>query len=144
MLERPSRYLLASPRIDLIEEREHDLKLWRQTPGRHLSFVSSIAAGPSRPVPERITEAIEKYQDDEHVILLITHEGMMGADLSDLAGWHVRIDEIPMAVVTDKVAGSRQEPSTSRKATILTPSQDQVVEAQGPGRFARNTLGSAG
>ena len=26
MLERPSRYILASPRIDLIEEREHDLK----------------------------------------------------------------------------------------------------------------------
>ena len=63
-----------------------------------------MAASPvCRPVPEQIIEAIEKHQDDEHVILLITHEGMMSADLDNLAGWHVKIDEMPLAVVTDKM-----------------------------------------
>ena len=63
-----------------------------------------MAARPrSAPVPDRSLKPSRSIGIDEHVILLITHEGMMGADLSDLTGWHVRIDEMPLGVVTDNI-----------------------------------------
>jgi hypothetical protein len=104
MIEHPGRYILASPRIDLIKEREHDLKTLAAA-SKASPLIRMIYSGQSRPrpVPERIVEAIDKHQNDEHVILLITHEGMMSADLDNLAGWHVKIDEMPLAVVTDNM-----------------------------------------
>jgi hypothetical protein len=104
MIEHPSRYILVSPRINLIEERKRDLTLiemgCKSSP--ILRVIYSDKSRP-RPVPERIIEAIEKHQDDEHVILLVTHEGLMTTDFDNLAGWHVKIDEMPLAVVTDKM-----------------------------------------
>jgi hypothetical protein len=104
MIDRPGRYILASPRISLIKEREHDLKTLAAA-SEASPLVRMIYSGQSRPrpVPERIVEAIEKHQDDEHVILLVAHEGLMTTDLDNLAGWHVKIDEMPLAVVTDKM-----------------------------------------
>jgi hypothetical protein len=104
LIDRPGRYLLASPRIDLIEERERDLRGMMEASSTS-PILRPIHGGLSRsaPVARQISEAIEEYQDDEHVILLITHEGMMSADLGDLTRWHVKIDEMPLAVVTDKV-----------------------------------------
>lgn len=104
MIERPGRYILASPRIDLIKEREHDLKTLATASEASL-LIRMIYSGQSRPrpVPERIIEAIENHQDDKHVILLVTHEGMMTTDFDNLAGWHIKIDEMPIAVLTGKV-----------------------------------------
>jgi hypothetical protein len=104
MIARPGRYILASPRIDLVMEREQDLKTFA-TASEASPIIRMIYSDKSRPrpVPERIVEAIEKHQDDEHVILLITHEGMMSADLDNLAGWHVKIDEMPLAVLAGKM-----------------------------------------
>jgi hypothetical protein len=104
MIEIPGRYIFALPRIDLITEQKRDLVIKSQdSPTRPV--IRAIHSSPSRRVPvfRQITEAIVEHRDHEHVILLISHEGMMGADLSDLAGWHVRIDEVPAAVLTDKV-----------------------------------------
>jgi hypothetical protein len=104
LIDRPGRYIFSSPRIDLIEERERDLKHMIEASSTS-PILRPIHGGLSRsaPVTRQITEAIEAHQDDEHVILLITHEGMMSADLGDLTGWRVRIDEMPLAIVTDKV-----------------------------------------
>jgi hypothetical protein len=90
----------------LIKEREHDLKTLAAASGPS-PLIRLFYSGQSRPrpVPERIIEAIEKHQDDEHVILLVTHEGLMTTDFDNLAGWHVKIDEMPLAVVTDKIGG---------------------------------------
>jgi hypothetical protein len=112
MIACPGRYILSSPRIDLIIEREHDLKTLASaceaSPTIRLIFSDKARSGGSgksrpRPVPERIVEAIEKHQDDEHVILLITHEGLMTTDFDNLIGWHIKIDEMPLAVLTGKV-----------------------------------------
>jgi hypothetical protein len=104
MINRPGRYILASPRINLIKERECDLKTLAGA-SEASPLIRMIYSGHSRPrpVPERIVEAIDKHRHDEHVILLITHEGMMSADLDNLAGWHVKIDEMPLAVLAGKM-----------------------------------------
>jgi hypothetical protein len=110
LIDRPGRYLLASPRIDLIEERERDLKSMIEAKlSDEASFTAPIirkihgGRPRSAPVARQITEAIEKYRGDDHVILLITHEGMMSAYLGDLTRWRVGIDEIPLGVATDKI-----------------------------------------
>jgi hypothetical protein len=74
LIDRPGRYLLASPRIDLIEERERDLKRMMEASSTS-PILRPIHGGLSRsaPVARQITEAIEKHRGDEHVILLITH-----------------------------------------------------------------------
>src|SRR5918995_1003105 len=78
LIDRPGRYLLASPRIDLIEERERDLKsMIAAKLSNEASFTTpvilTIHGGKSRsaPILRQITEAIEKHRGDDHVILLI-------------------------------------------------------------------------
>jgi hypothetical protein len=104
MIDNLGLYIFASSRVELIRERERDLK--RMTSGSpNRPTILAIHGKTSRraPVTRQIADAIERYQSDSHVILLITHEAMMSADLEDCAGWHVVIDEIPSAVVTNKV-----------------------------------------
>jgi hypothetical protein len=94
------RYLFACPRIDLIEERERDLRRMMAVSGTSPTLVVIHGQkGRRAPVHQQIVEAIEGHQSDDHVIVLITHEGMMMSDFDDCAGWHVLIDEIPPAFV---------------------------------------------
>jgi hypothetical protein len=99
------RYLFACPRIDLIEERERDLKRMMTVSGTSPTLVVIHGQkGRRAPVHQQIVEAVERHRDDDHVIVLITHEGMMNADLDGCAGWHILIDEVPAAVVSDKLS----------------------------------------
>jgi hypothetical protein len=104
MVYNPGLYLFVSSRVELLRERERDLKpmisgsLNRPT-------VLAIHGETSQPAPvtRQIADAVAQYRGEPHVILLITHEAMMSADLDDCAGWEIIIDEIPSAVVTNKV-----------------------------------------
>ncbi|MCG7391972.1 hypothetical protein MHY87_03530 [Microvirga sp. ACRRW] len=104
IIANPGRYILSCPRINLIEEQERNLNSMIRVSQTKPIILSVHGKGSQKaPVLRRIAEAIAKYRYEDHVILLITHEGMMNADMSDLSGWHVKIDEVPNAVVTDKI-----------------------------------------
>ena len=102
MLTRPDRYLFAMPRNDLIEERVRDLRASAFALGVNPVIVPIHSnQGERAPVRRRIKEAALKYRNDHHVIMLISHEALKSADLTELAGWHARIDEVPDAVASD-------------------------------------------
>ncbi len=111
MLETAGRYLFAMPRTDLIKERVHDLKA--KAAERSINpIILPIHSGQNfkAPVRRRLPEAAAQYGHEPHVIILITHEALMSADLAGFNGWHARIDEAPDGVASDKV----RIPATSR------------------------------
>src|SRR4051812_21781469 len=99
MLRNKGRYILSTSRVELIEERERDLRVMAEEGARPILHMIHSGLRRRAPVRQQIEEAVGEYRNHEHVILLITHEGMMSADLDDLAGWQVMIDELPGAVV---------------------------------------------
>ena len=104
MINHPGLYLFVSPRVELIRERERDLeRMIAGSPNRPTVLAIHGETSRRAPVTRQIADAIAQYRGESHVILLITHEAMMSADLDDCAGWHIKFDEIPSAVVSDKV-----------------------------------------
>ncbi len=98
MATSPGRYIFALSQVRLINEKMADLKLAAQNAGTS-PILTPIYYGSGRTTVARaIDEARSLHQNDTHVVLLITHEGMMGADLSDFHGWRARIDENPNGV----------------------------------------------
>ena len=125
---RPHRYIIALPTIGLLEEvagrlcheaaKSGTLPVIRAVHGRAEGQRSVI-------VSRMIMEAIEEYATLPHVILIITHEGMMATDFHSTAAssWHIRIDEVPSAIA----AGEFRIPSASRyfeAAYTLTATED--------------------
>jgi hypothetical protein len=55
------------------------------------------------PVQRRVIEACRQFEDDHHIILAITHEGLQSVDPATFKGWHIRIDETPDAVASGKL-----------------------------------------
>ncbi|WP_188911044.1 hypothetical protein [Salinarimonas ramus] len=123
MVNTPGKYIFASPRTELIDEREQDLN--RLMAGANCKpLIRSIHSGKKRrhPVSVQIIDAIAEFEDHSHVILQITHEGLMSADLANIKDWHVVVDEVPNAVL----AGKLDVPTT---VTLLKASYDLVPVA---------------
>jgi hypothetical protein len=99
MATSPGRYVFALPRIELLNEKMADLERAAQCAGT-APFLKAIHHEPTRKtsVARAIDEARLDHEAAAHVVLLITHEGMMGVDMSDFRGWRVRIDENPGSV----------------------------------------------
>lgn len=98
-------YILASPRVELIEERERDLRAMLASSGQHAAVeVIHGENGRRAPVVTQIHEAVEEHRGDRHAVLLVTHEGLMSADVSNATGYHVMIDEMPLAVYMDEIS----------------------------------------
>ena len=97
----PGRYLLALPRIDSI--REFELDYIRALPDRKM--VHAIYSDNKRRgnVKSQIEELPRLFKDAEHVVVMITHEGLMQADLSGFVGWHLIIDENVNAVLSGEI-----------------------------------------
>src|SRR4051812_45018398 len=94
---RKGRYVFATSRINLIEERIQDL--WRQMLAAGTNpTIHAIHGETGRgcgPVLSQIEDAARLHQHEEHVVVFITHEGMMGAKLDGFSGWRILIDENP-------------------------------------------------
>jgi hypothetical protein len=102
MAIRRGRYIFATSRIDLINERMDDLQRQAATAGTKPTIRAIHRKADNRlPVLVEIEDAASLHQHEEHVIVFITHEGMMGANLDGFAGWHIYIDENPAAVASD-------------------------------------------
>jgi hypothetical protein len=99
MATSPGRYIFALSQVRLINEKMADLEQAAQFAGTNPTLKAIYYGVTGRTsVTRAIEEARLLHENDPHVILLITHEGMMGADLNDFHGWRARIDENPHGV----------------------------------------------
>jgi hypothetical protein len=109
------RYVFPLPTTELIDEKLGDLHSEAAKSGTRpviLAIHSRMAGRRPASISREIAEAIEAYSLLPHVILVVTHEGMMATDFA-CAGttpWHMRIDEVPSATI----AGEFCIPSSSR------------------------------
>jgi hypothetical protein len=102
MATRNGRYIFATSRIDLINERIDDLRRQAAAAGTNPTIHAIHGETDNRlPVFAEIEDAPRLHPHEEHAIVFITHEGMMGANLDGFAGWHILIDENPAAVASN-------------------------------------------
>jgi hypothetical protein len=109
------RYVFALPTTELVEEKLADLRREAEERGTEPMVRAVHSRAPGRTsvgVARAISEAVEELSLLPHVVLLVTHEGLMAADFSSAAatGWHARVDEVPSAAV----AGELRIPSSGR------------------------------
>jgi hypothetical protein len=125
MAGKPGRYLFALPTTELIDEKLRDLNREAADLGTEpvvRAIHSRVAGRRSVSISREIAEAVEEFSALPHIILVVTHEGMMATDFAcaEGRGWNARIDEVPSATV----AGEFRVPSSSRffeAAYDLTP-----------------------
>ncbi len=115
MLAAPAKYLLAVPRADLVDEQAARLRAKAAEQSISVDILTVHSKQRVRgSVPRRIAEAAAEHTEAEHVIVLVTHEGLQRSDLSGYAGWDCRIDETPQAVVSGVIRGSVLVPALER------------------------------
>lgn len=104
MVAIPAPYILATPRINLAEEHAARLRELATAHGAELAIqiIHSDQPGNGPGVDRRLQDAL-KGPESPHTIIITTHAGLMGLEPNDFKGWHVCIDELPDAVVSDKV-----------------------------------------
>lgn len=133
------RYLFAVPTLTLIPEFVRDIHRKAEAAGLALPMIIEIHSGetwdrtgkalpPSARVPRLIKQAAEDYRHVDHVIIVITHEGLISADLSGYHGWQMIVDEVPNTIAT----GNLKVPASSSwfQATY-------ELEPMGDGRHAK-------
>jgi hypothetical protein len=108
LLTVPGRYLLAVPRIDLIDEQIQFLLQSAKDLGVTPPAIREAHSGvrSRENVARQIEEAARDLAAREHAILIITHESLKSYDLSQFKGWHLRIDEIPDGVTSGSFRAS--------------------------------------
>src|SRR4051794_21505304 len=109
------RYIFALPTIDLISEKLEELYREAGKSGTEpviRAIHGRVSSRGSLSVSREIADVVEEYSSIPHVILIVTHEGMMATDLTCAAAapWHMRADEVPSATI----AGEFRIPSASR------------------------------
>lgn len=95
-IRNPGLYLFVYPSVDLVREQ---LVAFKAETGIAVEEAHSKASGGGT-----VQIRLERHQAYflanaiDHAVVLMTHEGLMGADLSAFADWHVRIDEAPNTI----------------------------------------------
>jgi hypothetical protein len=121
----PGLYLYAVPRIDLSAEKKRDLEVLASQCGM-TPVIWEINSGHPKPqsIAKRIEDLPSRHRDEHHVIVIVTHEGLMGANLSGFSDWHARIDEIPNGVSSGKL-------TVPASISGLTANYDLIPQARG-------------
>ncbi len=55
----------------------------------------SLSGAPHEGVRRMIHDAPVDYASEPHVVLVVTHQGLMSSDLGHFGGWRIWVDEIP-------------------------------------------------
>jgi hypothetical protein len=132
MVREPGLYLFANHITDLINERAADLRRVAENAGTKplIIEVHSKVRGPVvRQVARTIADLPRDMEGFSHVIVLVTHEGLMSADLSRFVGWHVVVDEVPSSIAT----GSMRIPAT---CDYMEAAYDLVDQGDGWSKIA--------
>ncbi len=99
MLANSGRYLLATPRIDLVEEQVAFLRANRPK-GKFIAITPVHCEQKQRTkVERRLRDVLIGHATTPHAIVAVTHETLLKTDPDLLRGWHVGIDEIPDGAV---------------------------------------------
>jgi hypothetical protein len=104
----PRRYLVASPRIDLISEYHDFICGEAQRLGLRIPEMGDAHGKTKRRgnVQRQINDAVTELKNSSHAVLFVTHEGLRTSNLDMLAGWHARIDEVPDSLLSDSFSAS--------------------------------------
>ncbi len=150
----PRKFIFAHDRRDVMPEQIKALKRMAEasntTPIIRSIFFAQMPDGSfdhtgSANVREDIEALVDMYLEAEHVIILITHEGLKLANLSRFRGWHVVIDE---DIAVTEIHSVRTEATTAffLSAYFLRPSGENAWivgladERITPGRVANDDL----
>jgi hypothetical protein len=105
-------YLVATPRIDLINEQIAFLQATAAELGLRMPDLRKVHGKQRRlgNVQRQLADAARDLAGLSHAVVFITHEALRQADLSPFAEWHGRIDEIPDTIRsgTFKAAAAHQ------------------------------------
>ena len=138
----PGRYVFVVDRRAVIETRKLSLAAMAQQAGTQPRIVTMTSTpDDDAQRAQSVTARISLYPStlplwDRHVILLITHEGMMQSDLSQYSGWEIVVDEAPnifslTTVMSPAMMGFFREnytlaPISSQWSRVM-PRRDRVV-----------------
>jgi hypothetical protein len=115
-VKNPGLYLFAYPSIALIAEQVVAFETETQVP--------VVEAHSEAPGGGTVQNRLERHKAHfeansiAHAIVLITHEGLMGADLSAFGQWNVRIDEVPNTIQSGVVHAPASAASLKRMIAI--------------------------
>lgn len=101
-LDNPDRYVFSCPSIALIREQVD----WLKANAPLVRVCEAHSDSPGRMgVRDKIQLAKSEIDRTQapHAILFITHEALMGYDLSDFQGWHIRVDEAPASLQSGRI-----------------------------------------
>lgn len=102
MAARPAPYILAVPRIDLIDEHHaRFLEMFTEIP---VIVPVHSRQGKDGSVDRRLRAALEGATSP-HTLVITTHAAMMGLEPSAFTGWNIRWDENPEAALVSGVVG---------------------------------------
>jgi hypothetical protein len=93
--QNPARYLIAVPRIALIEEHRRFIIEAAMDAGTAPPLIREAHSGRRGKVERQLDDATHEVNEAGVGIVFVTHESLRAADFSTCAGWHARIDEIP-------------------------------------------------
>lgn len=102
-LHLPARWLFAVERLDSVDELAA-----RMAAHAGAGVEPRIVKIKSHPAQRGFSvrqevEALPTRYENGHVIALCTHEALLMSDLADFHGWHLVIDEVPNALLTQEV-----------------------------------------
>jgi len=115
IVDRPGSHLLAAPRTALLDEHAARLRGMAREAGISIT-IDPVHSGQSKRggVFRRIETTLRQYDSTRHVVVLVTHEALLGLDPALLVGWSVGIDEVP----DGSVASGAFSASTSWPALV--------------------------
>ena len=89
-----AKYIIACPRIDLINERIIDIRSAASAIGVDMPIISVHSDTPSPlPVIQQIRDKMADVMSLSHAVIAITHDALMAIDPIELTGWCIAIDE---------------------------------------------------
>lgn len=96
MTKAKGRYVFAAERVQGMDEIAQRIVKASMLTG-DMPIIEKIYSGNHRPgnVARQIADLPNTMRDNDHVVALITHEGMMSSDFTGFEDWTLIVDEVP-------------------------------------------------
>jgi hypothetical protein len=95
IVKRPALYLVAFPRVDLMNEQASALETLAGQQGVSLPIRLVHSKGNRGSVERQLHDAAKDLAQEKHAVVMAAHEGLRVTDLTPFSGWHLAFDEIP-------------------------------------------------
>jgi hypothetical protein len=123
IVKNPALYLVAFPRVNLMNEQASALEALAGQQGVSLPIRLVHSKGNRGSVERQLHDAAKDLAQEQHAVVMAAHEGLRVTDLTPFSGWHLAFDEIP------DIVSSGCLPSLSKWISvmgeyILSPRED--------------------